>query len=72
MAEASGPTVVDVQTRTRLVDNIIGELQARYVAPEKVEAIGSYLRARLRAGADDETEDAGRLAARADLSLRPS
>jgi hypothetical protein len=55
---ADKPPIVDSQLRQRLVDNITRELQARYVAPEKVKEITSYLRTKLQSGAYDKLQDA--------------
>lgn len=40
--------VVDAQLRQKLVDNIIREIQMKYVAPEKSKVIESALRANFR------------------------
>jgi len=60
--ETHAQPVVDAQLRQKLVDNIIRELQTKYVAPEKTKVIGSYLRAKLQSGAYDKIEDATALA----------
>jgi hypothetical protein len=56
-APADKPPIIDTQLRQRLVDNIIRELQARYVAREKVKEIESYLRAKLQSGAYNKIEN---------------
>lgn len=62
-AQADKPPAVDSRLRKRLVDNMIRELREKYVAPEKVKEIESYMRARLQGGAYDRIEDARQLAA---------
>lgn len=66
------PPVIDSQLRQRLVDNIIRELQAKYVAPEKVKEITSYLRTKLQSGAYDNTKAAPELALALTNDLRTS
>jgi hypothetical protein len=62
--------VIDTQLRQRLVDNIIREIQTKYVAPEKIKIIESYLRAKLQGGAYDKIEDARELASALTTDLR--
>ena len=70
-SEAHGQRpVVDAQLRQKLVDNIIRELQTKYVAPEKTKAIGSYLRTKLQSGAYDKIEDLTALASAFTTDLR--
>lgn len=68
--QADKPPTVDAQLRQRLVDNIIRELEARYVAPEKTKEIASYLRAKLQSGGYDKIEDVKRLAVAFTQDLR--
>jgi len=49
-----GALVIDAQIRQRIVENIIGELKAKYIAPEKVKDIESYLRKKVHDGAYDK------------------
>ena len=62
--------VIDKQLRQRLVENIIRELQTKYVAPEKSKVIEAYLRAKLQSGAYDKIEDAKELASAFTTDLR--
>ena len=64
------PPVVDTQLRQKLVDNIIREIQTKYVAPEKIKVIESYLRTKLQGGAYDKIEDARELASAFTTDLR--
>jgi len=66
------PAVIDSQLRQRLVDNLVRELQAKYVAPEKVKEIASYLRTKLESGAYDNTKAAPELALALTNDLRTS
>ncbi len=61
-AQTDKALIVNSQMRKRLVDKIIRELQAKYIAPEKVKEIASYLSAKLQSGAYDKIEDAKQLA----------
>jgi hypothetical protein len=56
------PPIVDSQLRQRLIDIIINELQARYVAPEKVKEITSYVRTKLQSGSYEKIKDVNELA----------
>ena len=51
VAQADKSLVVDLLMRKRLVDNIIRELKAKYVAPEKNKEIESYVRTKLQSRA---------------------
>jgi hypothetical protein len=62
--------VVDSQLRQRLVDNVIRELQFRYVAPERIKDITSYLRTKLEGGAYEKIKDANELALALTTDLR--
>lgn len=62
IGQADESMIVNSQMRKRLVDNIVRELQARYIAPEKNKEIESYLRAELESGAYDKIENANQLA----------
>ena len=64
------PPIVDSQLRQRLIDNIIRELQARYVAPEKTRDITSHLRNKLQTGAYEKIESANELASALTTDLR--
>lgn len=61
---------VDAQMRSRLVDNIIRELRAKYIVPEKVKEIETYLRKKLQSGGYDKIGDAGQLASALTQDLR--
>src|SRR5215213_5050005 len=67
-APASPP--LDGATRRQVVENIVGELHARYVLPEAVKGMEEHLRAKLRTGAYDAITDAGCLAAALTQDLR--
>jgi hypothetical protein len=67
---AEKPLVVDAQMRQRLVENIIHELQTKYVAPEKTKAIESYLRKKLQSGAYNTIDNARAFAAALTTDLR--
>jgi hypothetical protein len=45
---------IDAQLRKQIVENIIRELTAKYIAPDKVKDIESYMRKRLQDGAYDK------------------
>jgi hypothetical protein len=64
------PPIIDSQLRQRLVHNITSELEARYVAPEKTKAIGSYLQTKLQSGAYEKFKDANELASAFTSDLR--
>lgn len=51
-----GELVIDSQLRKQIVENIVRELKAKYIAPERVKDIESYLRKRLQDGAYDKLE----------------
>jgi hypothetical protein len=61
---------IDSQMRKRLVDQIISELRAKYIAPEKVKGIETYLRTKHQSGAYDKIENAGQLALALTQDLR--
>jgi hypothetical protein len=69
-SQTDKPPIVDSQLRQRLVDNITRELQAKYVAPDKVKEIASYVRTKLQAGAYDKLKDANELASALTSDLR--
>lgn len=48
--------VLNPQTRKQIVENIIRELEAKYIAPEKVKDIETALRAKLQNGDYDKLE----------------
>jgi retinol-binding protein 3 len=48
--------VLDSQIRKQIVENIIRELKDKYIAPERVKDIESYLRKRLQDGAYDQLD----------------
>ena len=68
--QAGKAPTVDARMRTKLVDNIIRELQAKYVAPEKVKEMETYLRTKLKSGGYDKFENAGQLALALTQDLR--
>lgn len=51
---AAAPPQLDAKLRRQLIENIIRELRAKYVAPEKVGSIETALRAKLQSGAYDK------------------
>lgn len=67
---ADKPPVIDSQLRQRLVENITRELQAKYVAPEKVKDIAASLQTKLRSGGYDKIQDANELASLLTNDLR--
>ena len=69
-AAANQPIVVDGPLRQKLVDNIIRELHAKYVAPENVKGIESHLRAKLQSGAYDKLTRPDQFAAAMTTELR--
>jgi hypothetical protein len=69
-ATAATPPVVDSQLRQRLVDNIVRELQTKYVAPEKTKDIAAYLRTKLQSSAYEKITSANELAATLTSDLR--
>ena len=60
---AGKPPIIDKQLRQRLVDNIIRELQSKYIAPQKTKAVETYLRAKLQSGGYDKIDNARELSA---------
>jgi hypothetical protein len=56
VAPADKPLVIDSQIRKQIVENIVRELRAKYIAPEKVKDIESYLQKKLQDGAYDKIE----------------
>ena len=64
------PPVIDSQLRQRLVENITRELQAKYVAPEKVKDITSSLQTKLQTGGYDKIQDVNELASALTNDLR--
>ncbi|HKY29025.1 MAG TPA: S41 family peptidase [Pyrinomonadaceae bacterium] len=62
--------VVDAHLRKRLVEQIIRELKAKYVAPEKVKEIESQLRKRLQSGVYDKIDNAREMASSLTDDLR--
>lgn len=67
---ADKPPIVDSQLRQRLVGNITRELQAKYVAPEKVKDITSSLQTKLQSGGYDKIQDVNELASALTNDLR--
>ena len=72
IAQPDKPLVLDSETRGRIVDTIIRELQARYVALEKINAIQSLLRTKLQSGSYDQLVTPDRFAATLTQDLRTS
>jgi hypothetical protein len=64
------PLVVDGQMRRELVENIVRELHAKYVAPENVTRIETRLRAQLEKGAYDKLTRPDQFAAEVTNDLR--
>ena len=69
-AATDKPPKIDAQLRQKLVNNIIHELQTKYIAPEKTKAIESYLREKLQSGAYDKIENVYELASALTTDLR--
>jgi hypothetical protein len=69
-SQTDKPPIVDSQLRQRLVDKITRELQAKYVAPDKVKEIASYVRTKLQSGAYNMFKDANDLASALTSDLR--
>lgn len=67
---ATDKPVIDSQLRQRLVENITRELQAKYVAAEKVKTIASALQTKLQSGGYDKIKDANELASALTNDLR--
>lgn len=70
VTQAAKAPAVDAQMRMRLVENIIRELRARYIAPEKIKEIETYLRTKLKSGGYNKIENAGQLASALTQDLR--
>ena len=64
------PAIIDSLLRERLIDNITSELQSRYVAPDKIKLITSYMRTKLQSGAYEKIESANELASALTKDLR--
>lgn len=70
-SQQNKPTVVlDQQIRKQLVENIIRELKAKYVVPEKVKDIETALRAKFQNGDYDKLETPSRFASALTQDLR--
>ena len=67
---ANQPIVLDGPTRQRLVDNIVRELHAKYVAQDNVKVIETHLRAKLQSGAYDKLTRPDQFAAAVTTELR--
>jgi retinol-binding protein 3 len=57
-AQTDKAPVLNAQMRQGLIENIIRNLQEKYVAPDKTKAIETYLRTKLKGGAYDKIENA--------------
>lgn len=66
----SAPPPLDGAARRRVVENIVGELRAKYVLPGAVRGLEEHLRAKLRTGAYDAITDVRRFAAALTQDLR--
>lgn len=64
------PLILDAQMRQRLIDNIIRELRAKYIVPEKTKELESYLRAKLKSGAYDKIDNVREFASALTTDLR--
>lgn len=64
------PPILDSQLRKTLVENIVRELHAKCVAPEKVTGIETYLRTKLQTGAYDKLTNPGQFASALTTDLR--
>ena len=69
-AATNQPVVVDGPMRQRLIDNIVRELHAKYVAPEKVKAIEAHLHTKLQSGAYDKSTKPDQFASAVTTDLR--
>lgn len=69
-ATTDKPPIIDSRLRQMVVDNISRELELRYVAPERVKDIVSYLRTKLQSGAYDKIESANEFASALTSDLR--
>lgn len=61
-AQSDKELVVDSKLRKQLVEQIVRELKAKYVAPEKVKEIESHLRQKLQSGAYDKIDNPRQMA----------
>lgn len=71
-AQSDKPVVVDAPMRQRLVENIVRELHAKYVAVDKVKGIEAYLRKKLQDGEYDKLTNPRELASALTADLRTS
>ena len=69
-AQVDKPLVIDSQLRKQLIENIVRELNAKYIAPEKIKDIESYLRKKLQDGAYDKIEKPNEFAGALTQDLR--
>jgi retinol-binding protein 3 len=69
-AATDTPLVIDGPMRQRLIENIIRELHAKYVAPEKVKGIETDLRTKLQSGAYDKLTTPNQFASAVTSDLR--
>jgi len=69
-AQSDKPLVVDSQTRKRIIDKVISELQLKYIAPERVKNIESKLRVKLQSGEFDKIENPRQFASTITQDLR--
>jgi hypothetical protein len=70
VAQTNKAPVIDSQIRKQVAENIIRELQAKYVAPEKVKDIENALRVKLQSGGYDKIESPQQLAMALTQDLR--
>ncbi len=69
-ASANQPVVLDAPMRQKLIDNVIRELNEKYVAPEKVKGIETHLRTKLQSGAYDKLTRPDQFASAVTTDLR--
>ena len=69
-AQSDKQLVIDSQTRKRIIDKVIDELQLKYIAPERIKNIESKLRTKLQNGEYDKIENARQFAATLTEDLR--
>ena len=69
---ADKPPIVDAQLRQTLVENIIRELHAKYIVPDKTKELDSYLRTKLTNGGYNKIENVTEFASALTTDLRTS
>src|SRR4030095_3144844 len=69
-AQSDKPLVLDSQTRRRIVEKVINELQLKYIAPERIKNMESKFRTKLQNGEYDKIENPRQFAATLTQDLR--